>query len=151
MRKKNTHKLIKAILGSSGRYSVDAGSVVVIIIASHAMDRGSIPRRRSYGTLERAARSFFAVDGCGGGGGTPLSLRFGGGAAMDADRAAEEAVGAAFAAAIDVAIATPSPSARLDLFWRVFDAIRANRVPSFVRSEERRVGKECRSRWSPHH
>jgi len=24
-------------------------------------------------------------------------------------------------------------------------------VPVFVRSEERRVGKECRSRWSPYH
>ena len=24
-------------------------------------------------------------------------------------------------------------------------------VESFVRSEERRVGKECRSRWSPYH
>ena len=24
-------------------------------------------------------------------------------------------------------------------------------VPSIVRSEERRVGKECRSRWSPYH
>ena len=23
--------------------------------------------------------------------------------------------------------------------------------PSVVRSEERRVGKECRSRWSPYH
>ena len=23
--------------------------------------------------------------------------------------------------------------------------------PSFERSEERRVGKECRSRWSPYH
>ena len=23
--------------------------------------------------------------------------------------------------------------------------------PSHVRSEERRVGKECRSRWSPYH
>src|SRR5438046_8862542 len=23
--------------------------------------------------------------------------------------------------------------------------------PLFIRSEERRVGKECRSRWSPHH
>ena len=22
---------------------------------------------------------------------------------------------------------------------------------SFIRSEERRVGKECRSRWSPYH
>src|SRR5438132_12020425 len=26
-----------------------------------------------------------------------------------------------------------------------------SRLPSPVRSEERRVGKECRSRWSPHH
>ena len=25
------------------------------------------------------------------------------------------------------------------------------RVPMIVRSEERRVGKECRSRWSPYH
>src|SRR2546430_12357836 len=25
------------------------------------------------------------------------------------------------------------------------------RIRSFVRSEERRVGKECRSRWSPYH
>ena len=24
-------------------------------------------------------------------------------------------------------------------------------IPSIVRSEERRVGKECRSRWSPYH
>src|SRR6266404_6868292 len=27
----------------------------------------------------------------------------------------------------------------------------AGRVPVVVRSEERRVGKECRSRWSPYH
>src|SRR5256885_7731760 len=26
-----------------------------------------------------------------------------------------------------------------------------NRLSGFVRSEERRVGKECRSRWSPYH
>ena len=25
------------------------------------------------------------------------------------------------------------------------------RVYDFLRSEERRVGKECRSRWSPYH
>ena len=25
------------------------------------------------------------------------------------------------------------------------------RMVSFTRSEERRVGKECRSRWSPYH
>ena len=27
----------------------------------------------------------------------------------------------------------------------------AGRIPSPKRSEERRVGKECRSRWSPYH
>ena len=27
----------------------------------------------------------------------------------------------------------------------------ARTTPSVVRSEERRVGKECRSRWSPYH
>ena len=26
-----------------------------------------------------------------------------------------------------------------------------SRIPYFWRSEERRVGKECRSRWSPYH
>ena len=26
-----------------------------------------------------------------------------------------------------------------------------NLIPKWVRSEERRVGKECRSRWSPYH
>ena len=25
------------------------------------------------------------------------------------------------------------------------------RIPADIRSEERRVGKECRSRWSPYH
>ena len=29
--------------------------------------------------------------------------------------------------------------------------IRSRRRPTVVRSEERRVGKECRSRWSPYH
>ena len=38
-------------------------------------------------------------------------------------------------------------SAGMDEFLKVFtDAIMAS-----VRSEERRVGKECRSRWSPYH
>ena len=26
-----------------------------------------------------------------------------------------------------------------------------SKVPRLLRSEERRVGKECRSRWSPYH
>ena len=29
--------------------------------------------------------------------------------------------------------------------------IKIGRGPSSLRSEERRVGKECRSRWSPYH
>ena len=27
----------------------------------------------------------------------------------------------------------------------------SNKMPFYCRSEERRVGKECRSRWSPYH
>ena len=33
-----------------------------------------------------------------------------------------------------------------DMHWRI-----ANEVARIERSEERRVGKECRSRWSPYH
>ena len=42
--------------------------------------------------------------------------------------------------------------ARGDLIEAIF-LIRAYRttLPRFGRSEERRVGKECRSRWSPYH
>src|SRR3712207_9397974 len=35
--------------------------------------------------------------------------------------------------------------------WKTKDAWRALRILSEFRSEERRVGKECRSRWSPYH
>ena len=34
---------------------------------------------------------------------------------------------------------------------RAIRAIEANGSTALVRSEERRVGKECRSRWSPYH
>ena len=34
-------------------------------------------------------------------------------------------------------------------FAKVYYAVKAN--PAVERSEERRVGKECRSRWSPYH
>ena len=30
-------------------------------------------------------------------------------------------------------------------------ALNVERAPNLLRSEERRVGKECRSRWSPYH
>ena len=33
----------------------------------------------------------------------------------------------------------------------VASGIRIGPVPISLRSEERRVGKECRSRWSPYH
>jgi len=34
---------------------------------------------------------------------------------------------------------------------RVFSDAREQRLALLARSEERRVGKECRSRWSPYH
>src|SRR5258708_21514004 len=33
----------------------------------------------------------------------------------------------------------------------VITMLRKERHPARIRSEERRVGKECRSRWSPYH
>ena len=43
-----------------------------------------------------------------------------------------------------------------DMIWRVASGkyivyLRAEEAESVERSEERRVGKECRSRWSPYH
>ena len=34
---------------------------------------------------------------------------------------------------------------------RAFSGVEANVLEQLTRSEERRVGKECRSRWSPYH
>src|SRR5580698_1000448 len=36
-------------------------------------------------------------------------------------------------------------------YWLVFGAAGASAPAVSARSEERRVGKECRSRWSPYH
>src|SRR5256885_669559 len=38
----------------------------------------------------------------------------------------------------------------INLFWSMFKGAKASDNP-WERSEERRVGKECRSRWSPYH
>ena len=35
--------------------------------------------------------------------------------------------------------------------YRINEQIRAKEVRIVGRSEERRAGKECRSRWSPYH
>ena len=45
------------------------------------------------------------------------------------------------------------PNRRIWLMWQSLATARAIRYcpPIIYRSEERRVGKECRSRWSPYH
>src|SRR3712207_7280514 len=53
----------------------------------------------------------------------------------------------------DFRIGTVVRSGR-DLLWREradFIFVQITYATSSLRSEERRVGKECRSRWSPHH
>ena len=42
---------------------------------------------------------------------------------------------------------------RMDISWRkhVREKIAQIKPGTLTRSEERRVGKECRSRWSPYH
>ena len=43
------------------------------------------------------------------------------------------------------------------IFWNNFENVETSKfendikIPEINRSEERRVGKECRSRWSPYH
>mgnify|MGYP000043392543 CR=1 FL=1 len=54
------------------------------------------------------------------------------------------------------AVITPEDGFQPEASRRVFrimtsDYAEATLVPSIGRSEERRVGKECRSRWSPYH
>ena len=44
-------------------------------------------------------------------------------------------------------IGTGGMATMIDKRTQVFDAVE----PHVLRSEERRVGKECRSRWSPYH
>src|SRR3989442_14102430 len=39
----------------------------------------------------------------------------------------------------------------IDQSWGLLTAILQGRAHRYERSEERRVGKECRSRWSPYH
>ena len=46
----------------------------------------------------------------------------------------------------------PVPDFRLKLLSDLYNSEKITpAVIEFVRSEERRVGKECRSRWSPYH
>src|SRR3712207_9431037 len=49
--------------------------------------------------------------------------------------------GEAFCSGLDLGSITPAELASMDVAARVRE----------LRSEERRVGKECRSRWSPYH
>ena len=57
------------------------------------------------------------------------------------------------AAAVPVAPAVPAASQNKIQTAppRTADPCRTNRYSALTRSEERRVGKECRSRWSPYH
>ena len=43
------------------------------------------------------------------------------------------------------------PDANVKIFLTASSKVRAKRRYDELRSEERRVGKECRSRWSPYH
>src|SRR5690348_18395454 len=56
------------------------------------------------------------------------------------------------AAAVDAARGSKAVIAGQDLHWEK-EGAHTGEVsgPMLVRSEERRVGKECRSRWSPEH
>ena len=48
-------------------------------------------------------------------------------------------------------LAPSTPKELKDTLWKAADKLRGSMDASQYRSEERRVGKECRSRWSPYH
>ena len=50
-----------------------------------------------------------------------------------------------------IAIVAAGPLANFILAIVIFAGLYSYGMPEPVRSEERRVGKECRSRWSPYH
>src|SRR2546430_9091192 len=47
--------------------------------------------------------------------------------------------------------AVARPANRAGVRWMPGEGVAERLEPRFHRSEERRVGKECRSRWSPYH
>ena len=51
---------------------------------------------------------------------------------------------------VKIFVATP-PACTAEMFSASPAADKGPLTPSITRSEERRVGKECRSRWSPYH
>src|SRR5690349_22223969 len=57
-----------------------------------------------------------------------------------------------FQAALGVEVAALPPDEVIRAILRApVDLLFNGGIGTVVRSEERRVGKECRSRWSPHH
>src|SRR5258705_12246463 len=62
-----------------------------------------------------------------------------------------EAVGLAGSLVDKYFTGTTSSIGGIDIFQVSEEAIRRHQAAFDERSEERRVGKECRSRWSPYH
>ena len=54
-------------------------------------------------------------------------------------------------ALFDRMLSQPKPSADIAEFRAAYMNIKKMPMDTVNRSEERRVGKECRSRWSPYH
>ena len=69
---------------------------------------------------------------------------------LTALRAVAEA-GSVSAAAATLQWSQPTVNHHLRNLERSLGATLIERTPRGSRSEERRVGKECRSRWSPYH
>ena len=63
----------------------------------------------------------------------------------------DERLGSAPLGKLMFSLAVPSVAAQLiNVLYNIVDRIYIGHIPGY-RSEERRVGKECRSRWSPYH
>src|SRR2546430_16232981 len=74
-----------------------------------------------------------------------------GGEIRTVPRATFEAAFTAIAEGAADALLAPVENSLAGSVVRVFDLLMESRLAIVARSEERRVGKECRSRWSPYH
>ena len=59
--------------------------------------------------------------------------------------------GCTFGATVDALLTPPHLRGEQEQIYQALENAVGNRITLQYRSEERRVGKECRSRWSPYH
>src|SRR5256885_6284777 len=120
-------------LDTAGRYGIADGIQALKVVRQHAAEWGVSPDR--VGFMGFSAGAMVTS-----------------GALLQDDAAARPNFAAMiYGGPFGVIPTIPAKLPPMFLAWAQDDALALGPVVKFYRSEERRVGKECRSRWSPYH